>query len=206
MTGLRATANVNPRLTLNGYMYQGYNEVRNSNSTIKAGAGATYAVTPKLTATLQGYEGKESSSSLNPSGSYGGIGFPTPGPSWVNQINPILIYKSNSKDKFAFDGTYASATGKGNWNGEAVYYRRQTDDRNAFALRIERADDTAGLRFLSGGIQLDSFTGTYDFAMNKNLLLRFEVRHDIASRPFFNSDNGPATQRTTFTFAQIVQF
>lgn len=206
MTGLRGTATINSRLTLNGYLYQGYNEVKNSNATTMTGAGVTYGLTDKLTATLQGYEGKESSSNLNQSGTYGGIGFPTPGPSWVNQINPVAIFKPNSKDKYAFDGTYASATGKGNWNGEAVYYRRQLDNRNDLCLRAERADDTAGLRFLAGGIQLDSLTGTYDYSVSKMLLLRFEVRHDLASHPFFNSDSGPTTHRTTFTFAQIIQF
>lgn len=206
MTGLRGTAILSPKWTVNGYLYQGYNEVKNSNATTMTGAGATYNVNDKLSATLQGYEGKESSSHLNESGTYGGIGFPTPGPAWVNQINPVVVFKPNSKDKFAFDGTYASATHKGNWNGEAVYYRRQLNDRNDFCLRVDRADDSTGLRFLSGGIQLDSFTGTYDYQAGKNISLRFEVRHDIASHPFFNSDSGPTTQRTTFTFAQIIQF
>jgi hypothetical protein len=206
MTGLRGTAVIDPKLTVNAYLYQGYNEVKNSNSTTMTGAGVTYAVNDKLTATIQGYEGKESSGNLNQSGTYGGIGFPTPGPSWVNQINPVLIYKPNSKDKFAFDGTYASATGKGNWNGEAIYYRRQVDSKNDFCFRVEHADDSAGLRFLAGGIQLHSFTATYDYAAAKYLTLRFEARHDIASHNFFDSDSGPTTQRTTFTFAQIIQF
>ena len=206
MTGFRGTAVINPKLTVNAYLYQGYNEVKNSNSTTMTGAGATFSLTDKLTATIQGYEGKESSSNLNQSGSYGGIGFPTPGPSWVNQINPVVIYKPNTKDKFAFDGTYASATGKGSWNGEAVYFRRQVDSRNDFCLRVDRADDSAGVRFLAGGIQLHSFTATYDYAAAKNVMLRFEARHDIASHDFFASDAGPTTQRTTFTFAQIIQF
>ena len=206
MTGFRGTATVNPRLTLNGYLYQGYNEVKNSNSTIMAGLGVSYSVTEKLVATLQGYNGKESSSNVNQSGTYGGIGFPTPGPSWVTQVNPVLVYKMNTRDKFAFDGTYASATGKGNWNGGAVYYRRQLDRRNDFCVRVDHADDSVGLRFLDGGIQLNSFTETYDYKVNDNLLLRFELRYDTASHPFFNSDNGPALERWSLTFAQIVQF
>jgi hypothetical protein len=206
MTGLRSTSVIDSRLTVNTYFYQGYNEVKNSNSTIMTGAGATYAFTDKLTGTVQGYEGKESSGNLNQSGTYGGIGFPTPGPSWVNQINPVLIYKPNSRDKFAFDGTYASATGKGDWNGEAVYYRRQIDTRTDFCVRADRADDSAGLRFLAGPIQLNSFTATYDWAATKNLMLRLEARHDIASHPFFDSESGPSKQRTTFTFAQVLSF
>ncbi|MDR3687913.1 MAG: outer membrane beta-barrel protein [Fimbriimonas sp.] len=206
MTGIRATAAISAKWTVNGYLYQGYNEVENSNSTLKTGLGVTYSPNGKLTATLQGYNGKESSSNLNESGTYGGIGFPAPGQAWVTQINPVVVYKANSKDKYAFDGTYASASGMGNWNGQAVYYRRQFDGRNAACLRVDRADDSAGLRFLAGGIQLCSFTGTYDYKVNDNLLLRFELRHDTASHPFFNSSGGGSQHRTTLTFAQIIQF
>ncbi len=206
MTGLRGTATMSPKLTLNGYLYQGYNEVKNSNSTTMTGLGVSYALTDKLTATVQGWNGKESSVHKNQSGSYGGIGFPTSGPSWVTQINPVLIYNKNSKDKFALDSTYATAVGKGPWNGEAIYYRRQMDVRNDFCVRAERADDSVGLRFLDGGNLLYSLTGTYDYRVSDSLLLRFELRHDTSSHPFFNSDSGPTKQRTTLTFAQVFSF
>lgn len=206
MTGLRATVNPNSKLTLNGYAYAGYNEVKDSNSSPTVGAGATYAFSDKLTATLQGYYGKEGSTTMNQSGSFGGIGFPTAGPSWVAQSNLVVVYQASPKDKFAFDGTQANATGKGTWIGGAVYYRRTQDSHNAFCFRVERADDTDGLRFLAGPLLLHSFTATYDYSVNKNLTLRFEVRHDISDNPFFNSDSGLTTQRTTLTFAQIIKF
>jgi Putative beta-barrel porin-2, OmpL-like. bbp2 len=206
MTGFRFTSALTSNLTVNAYLYQGYNEVQNSNSTIMTGAGATYAFTPKLTATLQGYNGKESDDRKNDVGTYGGIGFPTPGASWVTQENLVVVYQQNSRDKFAFDGTYASAVDKGVWNGEAVYYRRQFDSRNAGCLRVERAEDDDGLRFYNGDMTLHSLTGTYDFAVNQYILLRFELRHDVASLPFFDSSNGLAKQRTTLTFAQIIKF
>jgi len=206
MTGFRGTVAVTPKLTLNGYLYQGYNEVKNSNSTIMNGLGAVYAFTDKFSATLQGYYGKESNSVMNESGSFGGIGFPTPGESWVTQGNLVLLYQRNSKDKFAFDGTQARATRKGTWIGGAVYYRRQQDSHNAFCVRVDRASDPNGLRFLGGPLLLHSFTGTYDYSVNNNLTLRFELRHDISDNPFFNSDSGPTTQRTTLTFAQILKF
>jgi hypothetical protein len=206
MMGFRLIATASPRLTLNGYLYQGYNEIKNSNSTTMVGAGATYALSDKLTATLQGYNGKESDDKLNDSGSYGGIGFPTPGASWVTQGNLVLIYQKNSKDKFAFDGTYASAVGKGPWNGQALYYRRQINSRNAACIRVERADDGAGLRFLAGGLLLHSITATYDYAPSANLLLRFELRQDYSNNAFFNAATGLTKQRTTLTFAQIFKF
>ena len=206
MVGLRTTATFNSKLTGYGYLYQGYNEVKNSNSTTMEGLGAAYAFTDKLSATLQGYYGKESNSVMNQSGTFGGIGFPTPGESWVTQGNLVIVYQKNSKDKIAFDGTQARATRKGSWIGGAIYYRRQQDSRNAFCARVERASDPSGLRFLSGELLLHSITATYDYTVNKNLTLRFELRHDISDNPFFNSDNGPATQRTTLTFAQILKF
>ena len=206
MTGLRATATLNSKLTANGYLYQGYNEVQNSNSTTMEGLGATYAFTDKLSGTFQGWYGKESNSVMNQSGTFGGIGFPTPGESWVTQGNLVFIYQANSRDKFAFDGTEASATRKGNWIGGALYYRRVQDSHNAFCLRVERADDPDGIRFLAGSLLLHSVTATYDYTVNKYLTLRFELRHDIADHPFFNSDSGPTTQRTTLAFAQIFKF
>jgi hypothetical protein len=206
MTGFRSITTVNPKLTINGYLYQGYNEVRNSNSTIMTGLGASYAVTSKLTATVQGYNGRESDDRLNDAGTYGGIGFPTPGPSWVTQVNPVLVYQASSKDKFAFDGTYASAVGKGTWNGEAVYYRRQISNREAVGFRGERADDSSGLRFYNGPMLLHSLTGTYDLGVSQYLLLRFELREDFASKGFFDASGGPTRERTTLTFAQIVKF
>ena len=206
MTGLRITSIYSSKLTLNGYLYQGYNEVKNSNSTIMTGLGATYSFDGKLSATLQGYNGKESDDKRNDAGSYGGIGFPTPGASWVTQGNLVVIYQKNSRDKFAFDGTDASAVDKGPWNGEAIYYRRQLSSRNALCVRVERSEDDAGLRFLNGGMLLHSFTGTYDYAPSRHLLLRFELRRDLASEPFFNSETGPVKGRTTLTFAQIVKF
>jgi len=206
MVGLRTTATFTSKLTGYGYLYQGYNEVKNSNSTIMEGLGAAYAFTDKLTATLQGYYGKESNSVMNQSGTFGGIGFPTPGESWVTQGNLVIVYQKNSKDKFAFDGTQARAVRKGSWIGGAVYYRRQQDSHNAFCFRIDRAYDPNGIRFNDGELLLHSFTATYDYTINKNLTLRFELRHDISDNPFFNSDSGPTTQRTTLTFAQILKF
>jgi hypothetical protein len=143
---------------------------------------------------------------LNDAGSSGGIGLPTPGPSWVTQENLVMVYQANSKDKLAFDETYASAVDKGTWNGQAVYYRRQIESRQAAAVRVERAEDTNGLRFYNGGMLLDSITGTYDYGVSKNLLFRTELRRDISNLPFFNSSSGPAKQRTTLSFAQIVKF
>ncbi len=206
MTGFRITANLTPALTLYDYIYQGYNEVHNSNSTTMEGLGASYAFRSGLTVTLQGYNGKESDDKLNDAGTYGGIGFPTRGESWVTQTNLVVVYQKNSRDKFAFDGTYANAMDKGTWAGAAVYYKRQFDSHHDMCIRIEQAQDPNGLRFYAGSLILESATLTYDYAPSANLLLRFEFRYDLADKDFFNASNGPAKQRATLTFAQIFKF
>jgi len=206
MTGLRVTSTLSSKLTANAYVYQGYNEVQDSNLGKTVGAALTYAFSPKLTATLQGYYGDEGSDTANQSGSFGGIGFPTPGVSKVGQACLYAVYQPNANDKFAFDSDYASAKGMGNWNGMELIYRRQINDRNALAFRVERAEDTSGLRFLAGPLLLHSLTGTYDYNLSKNALLRFEIRHDFASADFFASSSGPTKQRTTLSFAQIFKF
>ena len=64
----------------------------------------------------------------------------------------------------------------------------------------------AGERVLGSDLAGVSATETFDYAVSKNLLLRFELREDLASKPFFDASGGPSDHRTTFTFAQIVKF
>jgi len=184
MTGFRVTTILNPRLTANAYLYQGYNEVQDSNHGKTLGLATTYAFNPKLSATLQGYKGQEGSNIANQSGSFGGIGYPTAGVSDTTQVCLSMTYQPNSRDKFAFDGDYASAKGMGNWNGAEVVYRCQLSTNAAAAVRLEHADDTDGLRFLAGPVLLHSLTETYDYTVSRNVLLRFEFRQDFASKDF----------------------
>lgn len=206
MTGLRVTSTINSKLTTNAYLYQGFNEVKDSNKNKTVGLGVTYVFTPTFAATLAGYKGIEGSADQNPVGSYGGVGYPTPGESDTTQGNLYFTYTPTAKDKVALDADYASAKGKGHWNGIELIYRHQISANSALAFRAERAQDSDGLRFGVDSLLLHSLTGTYDFSVNKGLLLRFEVRHDFANMGFFNSSSGLKSSRTTLTFAQILKF
>ncbi|HTQ11843.1 MAG TPA: outer membrane beta-barrel protein [Fimbriimonadaceae bacterium] len=205
MTGLRTTTVLDPRWTANLYAFQGCNEVQDSNHGKTFGAGVTRSF-GSGSVTLTGYYGDEGSDTQNDSGSYGGIGFPTPGVSKVAQASLYGSWQVNAKDKLAFDAEYASAKGKGNWSGAEIIYRRQIDKRNAAAFRLDHAEDPDGLRFFAGSLGLNSLTGTYDLTLSTNVLFRLELRHDLASNDYFDSASGPKRQRTTITFAQIVKF
>lgn len=204
-TGLRVTAPVSPKLTLGGYAFQGWNEVEDGNDSKSFGISASYTATPKLTATFAQYIGSEGSDRTNDSGSFGGIGFANANTSTVSQSDLILAYQADATTKFVLNGDYASATGRGNWNGVALYAHKQLRANSAAALRLEHVDDTNGLR-TGSSVRLHSITATYDWSVRQNLLLRFELRQDYASSAFFNSDSGPTDKRTTISFSQIIKF
>lgn len=138
----------------------------------------------------------------------GGIGFPNPGTATVNLVDFIASRQITPSTKLVFNVDYASsvgATNGGNWNGEVLYLRHQINASQAAGLRVERMEDSDGLR-VGLPVTFKSLTGTYDWTVNKSATLRFEVRHDIANTDFFNSNSGPRKDRTTATFAAIVKF
>jgi hypothetical protein len=207
-TGLRIAAKISDKLTGSLYVVQGWNEVEDGNGGKSLGASLSLSPDANTTLTLQNHYGIEGSTTPNDAGSYGGIGFPSSGTARVNLVDFIASRQVTAKTKVVFNVDYASsagATNGGNWNGEVLYLHHQVDTNRAVTLRLDRMDDTSGLR--SGApITFESITGTYDWTVAKNSTLRFELRHDLASQAFFNSDGGPKKDRTTATAAVIVKF
>lgn len=207
-TGLRVNAKLSDKLNGAVYLVQGWNEVEDGNGGKSVGAMLTYAPDGNTSFTVQNHCGVEGSTTANDAGSYGGIGFANPGTARVHLIDFIASRQVSPKTKVAFNVDYASsvgATNGGNWNGEVLYLHQQLDATKALGLRLDRMDDSSGLR--SGSpITLESVTGTYDWGVSKNATLRFELRHDIANHAFFNSDSGAKKERTTATVAAIVKF
>lgn len=205
-TGIRASLPLTDKLTVTAYAVQGWNEVQDSNNSKSFIGSFAYSPTAKLSLTLQGYTGKEGSDGLTKAGAFGGIAFPSGGEFQLDMVDFIAVYNLQPDLKLVFNGDYASVKGQGNFNGQAVYLRKTFNSRNSGAIRLDRVEDTDGLRNGGTPIQLHSITATYDYNLNSNALLRFELRQDYANRDAFNADNGPKRSRTTFTFAEIVKF
>lgn len=207
-TGLRATAKLSDKLSGALYIVQGWNEVEDPNDGRSAGLALTYTPDAKTTLTLQNHFGVEGSKTPNDVGSYGGIAFANPGTSFVHLVDFIASYQITPATKVAFNVDYANsdkAPNRGKWNGEVLYLRHQLKPNQAIGVRLDRMEDTDGLR-TGSPVLFHSLSGTYDYTINNNFTLRFEVRRDFASHSFFNSDNGPKKERTTLTAALIAKF
>ncbi|MFI5386409.1 MAG: outer membrane beta-barrel protein [Fimbriimonadales bacterium] len=207
-TGLRVNAKLSDKLNGALYVVQGWNEVEDPNKGKSVGATLAYSPDSNTTYTLQNHYGLEGSNKTNDAGSYGGIGFPNPGTATVHLIDFIASKQMTPSTKLVFNVDYASSVGPtngGHWNGEVLYLRHQLNASQAAGLRVERMEDSNGLR-VGLPITFNSFTGTYDRTINKYATLRFEVRHDIANSDFFDSNSGPRKDRTTATVAAIVKF
>ncbi len=207
-TGFRATGKLSPSATLALFLVRGWNEVEDGNNSASMGAQLTYTVNPKMTVVLQNHFGNEGSDSPNDVGSFGGIGFPMAGTSRVHLFDAIVTYQWTDKTKLAFNFDYGTASGgpnTGKWNGEVLYARHQINDKQAASLRLERVEDSDGLR-AGVPVMLHSVTLGYDWLVCKNSTLRFELRRDFANQAFFADKNGAANNRTTFTAAAIVKF
>ncbi len=207
-TGLRIGAKLTPKLNGTLYAVQGWNEVKDGNNGKTFGVALTYAPDDKTAFVLQNHFGNEGSKTPNDIGSYGGIGFSTPGISRVHLIDFIASKQLTPSTKIAFNVDYATsdaAPNKGQWNGEAVYLRHQLRPNQALGARIERFEDRDGVR-TGNRMQLFSATATYDYTFNEHFTGRFELRHDMASQAFFTSDSGLRSSRTTATVAAVVKF
>jgi len=207
-TGLRASAKLAGKLSGSVYLVQGWNEVQDGNHGKTFGLTLSYVSDAKTTLTLQNHSGDEGSLRSNDAGSFGGIGFPNAGISKVHLIDLILVHQATGATRVAFNIDYASsadAPNNGHWNGEVLYVRHQLKPAYCLAGRIERFEDTDGLR-TGSRVKLYSLTASYDYAVSDHLTGILELRRDIADQPFFNSSNGLKSNRTTATLAAMVKF
>lgn len=207
-TGLRVNSKLTDKLNWGFYLVRGWNEVEDGNGRPSAGVTLGYAADPKTTLTLQNHFGDEGSKTANDVGTYGGIGFPNPGTSAVHLVDFIVSHQLTPTIKVAFNFDHATASGgsnDGSWNGEVLYFKHQMSPTQTAALRLDRFEDRDGLR-TGMPMQLHSVTGTYDRAINGHVSLRAEIRRDLASQPFFNSNTGPTKERTTLTLAAVIKF
>lgn len=206
--GVRLTYPATPKVTLNAYAVNGWNETKRDDHGISGGLGVTYNPDNKTSLTVQDLFGDQGSNHLNDAGSYGGIGYPVPGIFHTHLLDVIASRQLTPTLKLIANIDYGTASMpgmSGKWDGELLYLQKTFSASDTGCLRLDRFHDTDGLR--SGSpVLLHSITATYDHNLNKNILLRLELRHDIADNPLFTTHDGVSRHRTTITFAQILHF
>jgi len=193
--GARAAYALTSELTVNGYVYNGWNGITvNSGKTF--GFEGAYAPTSRLSFVLNWL---------------GGPALPdTVTNKYRNVYEFIATYQASEKLTLAVNGVYGddhppSMTAV--WRGIAGYAKYALNDISSFALRAEVFNDPAG--FMTGASQdLSETTLTYEYKPFPAIILRGEYRYDWSTVSSFDGVNGAHTRtnQSTLAVGAIVTF
>jgi hypothetical protein len=192
--GVKATYPLNDKITLGGFLVNGWNNVVDNNRARTFGVQAAVKPTAKLTL-IQNY--------------MGGPEQPDNQADWRHLWDTTAIYSLTpgvslmANYDYGFDRV---AGARVHWQGIAAGARCQLNGWWALAPRLEWYDDHDG--FTTGARQtLKEFTLTSEHKINGGLLTRFEFRRDISGQNFFNKASDRLVRgQTTLTFGIVYAF
>jgi hypothetical protein len=185
--GLRATYNANDKVSLTGFVLNGWN----NSSAISQGqpclaAAATLKPDPKLTWVVNFMYGPEhADSSVKRS-----------------LFDTTATLTATSKLSLMANVTYGKE-GDVKWWGIAAYAKYQALDNWAVVGRFEYLDDSQG-GFMGLGQKGQTVTITSDHKLVGDLMARFEYYLDLAEHDFFNKSDGTKTKSQSTLTAGIV--
>ena len=176
--GARIGYSPNDKVTLTGFLVNGWNNVKDNNNDKTVGASITYKPNGKTTVIGNYTVGKEQ----NPDADGG----------TRNLLDAVVTYTATPKVSVLgnFDYGHDSVAGDGvDWYGVAFGVKYQHDDKWAFIPRYEYFKDANG--FSTGTTQnLQEVTLTGEYKTPVGLLARFEFRTDFSDKEFFLNDSG----------------
>jgi hypothetical protein len=191
--GARIGYNPNDKVTLTGYLVNGWNDVIDNNSAKTVGGSLGVKPNAKAGITVNYLVGKE-----QPTAADGGT---------RNMVDVVFSYTANAKTSLLFNYDYghdsvavaatptsAAAQSGVSWQGIALGLKYQGNDKWAFSPRYEYYNDPdAFTTGLNQKVQEITLTGEYKTPVG--LLARFEFRSDFSNKEFFLKDSG-ATSKT----------
>ncbi len=191
--GLRATYNVNDKVTFNGFLVNGWNDAVDNNGGKSIGLSATIKPHPKLTVVgtfMGGPEQKDDTADKR----YLWDGVVT-----FNATSTLSLMANYDYGKDRFAGVPVK------WQGVAGYARWQATHTWALTPRVEWLDDADG--FMTGVSQkVKEVTLTSENKIDGGLLARLEFRRDMADEPFFVKDGNKVKAQNTFTVGLVYAF
>jgi hypothetical protein len=195
--GARATYPVNDKLTLAGYVVNGWNNVVDNNSGKTVGIQAIVKPTSKLTLIQNYFTGPEQTD------------FTDNDDDWRHLIDTTLIYSATPSLSLMANYDYGSdrIDGTGvHWQGVALYARYQANSWFALAPRFEWYDDHDG--FTTGLRQtLKEFTITSEQKISGSLITRLEYRKDFSNEDYFVKPiDRLVSGQSTVTFGIVYAF
>jgi len=191
--GARVSYSPSDRLSLAGYVVNGWNNVVDNNPGKTVGAQLTYKPAASLSVVANYMAGPEQSEDA----------------AWRRVFDTTVTYTATPRISLMANYDYGRdevAGAGGHWTGVAAYARFQATDRLAIVPRVEWYDDPQG--FTTGVAQtLKEITVTAECKAADNFLVRAEYRNDASSVPFFTTDTGAAvSQQGSITVAALYAF
>ncbi len=177
--GIRVNHPINDQVFVNGYIYNGWNNVIENNDSKTFGATIGITPTPKLPILVNW---------IGPAKEFGDL-----------QVYE-LIASLNLTDSLSFMLDYNLGDRKDAAGNDADYsgfaaYARWKMEPCALALRYEQLDDDDALIFGKLNNSVSGVTLTAEHTIAKNLLTRLEYRIDTADEKIFEDENGGTSDR-----------
>jgi hypothetical protein len=221
--GVRVSAPITDRFTLNYWVVNGTNQVEATNGFKDELFGFTAKPSKKVVWTMNYYLGQEhpdrtAVAPTSPIPVQPGLSFAAirPAPNGRTHIfDSYMTWQATSKLSFALEGDYfiqrlwkneapGQSSAPSHVAGGAAYIRYQFSPKIAFATRAEYLSDRGGL--FSGLTQaLKENTVTFDYTLADGFLMRYEWRRDFSNQPSFLTDvqNVLSKDQTTATVGLI---
>lgn len=189
--GLRLNYAVSDMLWVNGYILNGWNNVVENNNAKTF--GAQIGITPIEPLTVI----------LNWIGPERGAG------AFENRqvYDAVIIFNATETLSFAANYDYGTQDlvggGSQDWSGIALYARLAMDPY-AVAVRVESANDDDGFMYGAADNTVQSATITGELKVADNLLIRAELRHDMADENIFEDEGGVFTDKQSRAVLGVV--
>lgn len=186
--GVRANVAASDRLTLSGYLLNGWNNGSEVNESKTVALGATLKPTGNVTWIANFMTGKESADS-------------------DDNLDLFDTTLTLSGEKLSLMGNFDYGSwGDASWWGIAGYLRYQARESWALVGRYEYVDDSDG-GFMTFGTKLQTITVTSDHTIAGGLKARLEYRSDFAADAIFGTDDGSfKDSQTTLAVGVVYSF
>jgi len=198
--GLRAKYTFNDKVSLTGYLVNGWNNITENNTAKTLGASLAWTPNKKWTVTQNYLVGPEQANDNS---------------DWRQLSDTVVAYNATSKLSLMANYDYGHddvnmgpgvPSSSAWWQGVAGYLRYAFNDKYAFAGRYEYFDDHNG--YTTGTKQgLNEFTATFERIVAKHLITRWEYRRDMSNWAVFaKGGEPPIDHQDTFTGGLIYSF
>ncbi len=197
-TGLRAKYTVNDKVSLTGFLVNGWDNMFENNVSDKFNKtlGLQLGLTPsKKFAMTATYLGGQEAPLAN-------VPFLSARDNWRNIFDSVgtifVTDKLTLLGNFVYGNDGDNDGNRGYWTGFAAYLKYAFNNRFAFSPRFEVLNDHDGLR-TGVGQTVKDITLTQEVKLLNNLITRFEFRRDFSNQRYFTNSIGDAkSNQNTF--------